>query len=179
MARPNDGDKINKALFPKGPPDKHQRQEVFELYKLMVKSSEDLVARRQLVNTFYVSINGALLTAIGLVFTSKLVDPYKSLAVAVLSITGVVLALSWHSRIQSFGQLNRGKFAVISRIEKTLPAAIFDAEWIALGEGRDPRRYKTFTSREIVPAWAFFGVYVVSGGAMLIRWWGIVASWWT
>ena len=163
MSRPE----IARALFQHGRIRRADRAIVFELYKMMVKSSEDLVARRQAVNTFFVTINGALLTATGLIIGSSIDDLFKSLGVIVLGATGVTLALSWRSRIKSFGQLNTGKFEVISRLEATLPVAIYDAEWVALGEGRDPQLYRTFTSREVWPPWTFFGVYGVVIVAML------------
>ncbi len=44
----------------------------------------------------------------------------------VLTITGGILAGAWRSLLLSFGQLNTGKFAVINRIERLLPVAIYD-----------------------------------------------------
>ena len=54
------------VLFPSGPPagDVDTKQ-ALDLYKIMVESSEGLVSRRQSVNTFFLTMNGALLTASG------------------------------------------------------------------------------------------------------------------
>lgn len=38
--------------------------------------------------------------------------------------------------------------AVIGRLEQELVAAVYSAEWLALGEGKDPNIYRSFTSRE-------------------------------
>jgi hypothetical protein len=164
-----DAEAVHRALFPRGVPTSNGDLELsFELYQIMVKSSEDLVARRQGVNSFFVTINGALLTAIGLIVGSQVNDLFRALGISVLAATGVILSLAWISRIKSFGQLNTGKFAVISRLELLFPVAIYDAEWVALGSGKDPKKYRTFTSREIGPPWTFFGVYVLALVAMLL-----------
>jgi hypothetical protein len=62
--------------------------------------------------------------------------------VAVLAVAGVILCAAWRSLITSFGQLNRGKFQVINTIELYLKAAIYAAEWEALGRGENPKIYR-------------------------------------
>jgi hypothetical protein len=152
---------IDDALFPHGKPSKKRdREQLIDLYKIMVQSSEDLVSRRQAVNTFFVSVHGVLLTAGGLLIGSSLDGYFRSFGLLALAATGITLSLAWRSRIASFGQLNTGKFAVITRIEAELAASIFDAEWVALGKGRDPKKYRTFTSREVWVPWTFFSVYI-------------------
>jgi hypothetical protein len=138
------------------------RDRFFELYKLMVASSEALVGRRQGVNTFFLTANGALLTGIGLVLKSGGEPRLVAGGVALLSVAGGLLSWAWHSLLISFGQLNTGKFAVINRMESALPAAIYAAEWKALGEGKDPKIYRSFTSREVWAPLATTGVYVIT-----------------
>lgn len=141
---------FTEILFPFGPPaGETDLQQALDLYKMMVGSSEALVGRRQAVNTFFLTMNGALLTASGLVVQGAKADSLASLGIAVLSIAGLILCLAWRSLIKSFGQLNRGKFQVINTIERYLKAAIYAAEWEALGRGEDPKIYRSFTSREI------------------------------
>ena len=125
----------------------------------MVASSESLVARRQGVNAFFLTINGAILTASGLIISNQSDARLQAVGLAVLTVTGAILALAWRSLIRSFGQLNTGKFAVINRIESILPVAVYLAEWKALEEGRNPKKYRTFTSREVWTPWTFFAIY--------------------
>lgn len=140
---------VASALLPNGLPVRAaDRGHLFELYKLMVASSEALVARRQGVNTFFLTANGALLTAIGLVVRTSGDARLPALGLTTLALTGLVLCLAWWSLLRSFGQLNRGKFVVINALETMLPAAVYAAEWKALGEGKDPRTYTSFTERE-------------------------------
>jgi hypothetical protein len=138
------------VLFPSGPPEgEADIRQALDLYKIMVASSEGLVTRRQGVNTFFLTMNGALLTASGIIVQSAGDYRLGGLGVAVLAVAGVILCAAWRSLITSFGQLNRGKFQVINTIERYLKAAIYAAEWEALGRGEDPKVYRSFTSREI------------------------------
>jgi hypothetical protein len=141
---------FGEILFPSGPPQSDaESSQALELYKVMVQSSESLVGRRQAVNTFFLTMNGALLTAIGIIVQSSRDNRLGSLGVAVLALTGAILCAAWRSLINSFGQLNYGKFQVINSVERFLAVAIYAAEWEALGRGQDPKIYRSFTSREI------------------------------
>lgn len=157
------------VLFPSGPPtsDTETRQ-ALDLYKIMVDSSEGLVSRRQSVNTFFLTMNGALLTASGIIVQSSAGDRLGGVGVAVLAVAGAILCAAWRSLIISFGQLNRGKFKVINTIERYLKAAIYAAEWEALGRGEDPRVYRSFTSTEIWVPNALFVVYVLTAVAAVL-----------
>lgn len=155
---------IENELFPKGLPSSGPESDlVFDLYKLMVASSESLVERRQGVNTFFLTLNGALVSGMGLVVGKHGQSKLIALGILTLSLVGMVLAYAWRSLLTSFGQLNTGKFKVINRLEKFLPAAIYAAEWKALGEGKQPKLYRSFTERESWIPLLFFIVYFLAG----------------
>ncbi len=157
------------VLFPSGPPvgDEETRQ-TLDLYKVMVQSSEGLVSRRQSVNTFFLTINGVLLTASGIIVQSSGGDRISGLAIAVLAVAGAIFCGAWRSLITSFGQLNSGKFQVINAIERHLKTAIYDAEWEALDRGKDPKVYRSFTSREIWVPTALLALYILTALAALL-----------
>jgi hypothetical protein len=157
------------VLFPAGPPaGEAEMRQAFDLYKVMVDSSESLVNRRQAVNTFFLTINGALLTASGIIVQSSGDSRLGAVGVAVFAVAGVILCAAWRSLITSFGQLNRGKFEVINAIERYLRAGIYAAEWEALGRGKDPKIYRSFTSREIWVPTLLLGLHVLTAvGAVL------------
>ena len=50
--------------------------------------------------------------------------------------------------VRSYRQLNSGKFEIINRMEQHLPAAMFEAEWHSLAEGKDSGKYRPFTKTE-------------------------------
>jgi len=167
-------DPFERVLLPgETPIEERDQSQLFELYKLMVQTSEALVARRQGTNTFFLTANGLLLTAIGLVVRQKTVERADGLLVAIFCLTGIIISWSWRSLLISYGQLNKGKFAVILHLERTLPAAVFDAEWEALQRGRNPSVYRSFTQNETRVPVVFMTIYVL---AAVIA--GLAASGW-
>lgn len=157
---------FGEVLFPTGPPQSDvDTRQTLELYKIMVDSSEGLVSRRQGVNTFFLTMNGALLTASGIIVQSSGGDRLGGVGVAVLALAGAVFCAAWRSLITSFGQLNHGKFQVINTIERYLKTAIYAAEWEALGRGEDPKVYRSFTSREIWVPNALLVLYILTAVA--------------
>ena len=165
---------IESVLFPNGNNfEEHNRLSVFlEQYKLLVETSERLVARRQNVNTFFLSVNTFLLSAIGfavgLVAKKDVQVVFALVGVGAVVFAGVSLCVAWQRLVKSYAQLNEGKFAVIHLMENHLPAAIFKAEWVALGEGKNPDKYRAFTKTERSIPKIFAGLYVVSFLAGLV-----------
>ena len=138
----------------------------FEEYKLMVQTSEALVERRQKVNNFFLTAQGAILSVAGVLAKDikQLSDVAKFpewFLLIFLFLIGVAFAWSWRSQIRSFGQLNAGKFCVINEMERHLPAAVFQAEWQALGEGKDSSKYTSFTKAESLVPCAFLVGYLL------------------
>jgi hypothetical protein len=124
------------------------------LYKMMVDSSEKLIERRQKMSAFFITAMGALMALAGaLVKLGTVESPTLSFVeIAVFGVVGLLLSNSWRNLIDNYGKLNAAKFRVILKLEKTLSAQIFSAEWAALGKGRRPQKYKSFTSTEnLVP----------------------------
>jgi hypothetical protein len=162
------------AMFPLGEPiTERARTEMFELYKMAVASSEALVARRQGNNTFFLTANGLLVTAIGLFIKSGGDARLHAGAVTLLTLVGLALCYSWGSLLNYFRQLNTGKFVVICEIERRLAVAIYNGEWVALGEGRIGWIYRSFTKREGYVPWAIGIGYLVSAVVGALVWTGL------
>ncbi len=154
---------FTEVLFPAGPPyGVADAGQVLELYKVMVGSSEGLVSRRQGVNTFFLTMNGALLTAAGIIAQRSEWDSLSGVGIAVLAVAGAILCGAWRSLLISFGQLNRGKFKIINAIERYLTVAVYSAEWEALGRGEDPKVYRSFTAKEIWVPNALLVLYLLT-----------------
>jgi hypothetical protein len=64
---------------------------------------------------------------------------------------GAVIALCyvWWRVVYSYRQLNSGKFAVIHEMERVMPMALFKGEWVAMGEGKDHKKYLPLTCRKL------------------------------
>ena len=128
-----ESEQLDAALFPTGAPTDSDAATLLAQYKIFVETSETLGARRQGVNTFFLSVNSLVLAAVGLLLREGQSGNLESGALIGLGVGGVTLCFVWRRLIASFRQLSRGKFDVIHALERRLPAQIFKAEWIALG----------------------------------------------
>ncbi len=133
---------------------------LFEQYKVFLKTSEDLVSRRQSVNNFYISINSAILAVYGILWTLDILQMYKFFTGLLLSAVGIILSISWIKLLASYGNLNSSKMKIISYIERELPASLYDAEWAALSDTLNKKKYVSFTDSEKRVPGLFIVVYV-------------------
>lgn len=140
---------------------------LLEQYKLYVEMADRVSARRGLANTFFLTLNTAVFTVIGVFWnrppsasTWLLTFPWAAL---------VVQCLAWFWLLRSYRQLNSAKYAVIGVLEERLPSSPYwRGEWSALGEGRDPARYWPISHVEQwIPA-LFALVYTAGFVALLL-----------
>ncbi len=122
------------------------KDHVLEQYKLYVEMADRISARRSTANTFFLTLN-----TLGIGALSGYGEKFSRLPVIVVCTAAIVLCYVWKRLINSYRQLNTAKYAVIGEFEKKLPASPYwSAEWNALGEGKDPRKYKQLT---VVEKW--------------------------
>ena len=126
-----------------------------EIYKLFVEMADRISQRRQAANSFFLSINTAVIGAVSYVgFGEKAnLDPAFYVMVAV---AGLVLCFLWFSLILSYKSMNTHKFIVIHQIEQSLPLAPYDEEWEVAGKGKDWTRHIPFTRIEMFIPCVFF-----------------------
>lgn len=133
---------------------------LLEIYKTYVEMADRISTRRQSANSFFLSINTALVALIGYVQlgqkTGQSTDFYW-----IVSLAGMALCYTWYRLIKSYKDLNSGKFKVIHEIERKLPISPYDAEWEALGRGKDTKLYLPFTKIEMAVPWIFFSLHSV------------------
>ena len=121
---------------------------ILEQYKLFLQTSEDLVERRQKVNSFYISVCSMLVTLIGAIFAMDFDMDTSIVVCCILCVIGVILSFSWSEMLSCYGKLNSSKMKIISNIEKQLPLSLFDAEWAALSDKLNKKKYVSFTESE-------------------------------
>jgi len=134
---------------------------VFGQYKLFVEMADRISSRRQLANSFFLSINTVLITVVGYSVIKLTEFLHISLNITI-SIAGMILCYTWFRIIKSYKDLNTAKFKVIHEIEKLLPLSPYDAEWDAVGSGNNPKLYLPFTHIEMKIPWIFFSLYALS-----------------
>lgn len=130
------------------------RQHVFDQYKIMVESIEKNSDRRQNANNYFVTIQVALFTLVGLTFSLGSVIT-KLGARIVVSIAGIAVCVIFYYLLRSYKQIATGKFSVIHEIENQLPMRIYAYEWFKLKEGKDKKTYFPFSHVEMNLPWIF------------------------
>lgn len=141
---------------------KEYNSHLFEQYKLFLDSVEKTSDRRQQANNYFIAINTALISIIGLSFQVKIFDNATWLK-SLLGLLGIIICVIFWFLIRSYKQLNTGKFEVIHEIEKQLPLALYKYEWEILGEGKDKNKYYPFSHIELWIPWVFGTIYAILG----------------
>jgi hypothetical protein len=126
----------------------------FEQYKLYVELMDRTSQRRMAANTFYLSVNTALITVAA--WFKNDFGQYMYLVSAI----GVLIALLWFFSIRSHAQPNKGKFKVIREIEESLPLNLFAYELELLGKGKSPKAYLPLSHVERVVPFVLIAMYV-------------------
>lgn len=145
------------------------KNHALEQYKIAVEMADRTSQRRNVMHGFFLSGNSILLTvtAVGLPVLSD-GGSFVVFSVGFVCIIGILLCYYWRKLVVHYCQLNSGKYSVIQKMEKLLPLAPYDAEWMVLGEGKDPNRYTPLTRTEAKLPLVFAGLYVVLAVATVI-----------
>jgi len=114
-----------------------------EIYKIYVQMADNISARRQSANSFFLAVNTAIIGVVGYVGGTSGNWNWA------VSLAGLILCYAWYRLVRSYKDMNSGKFKVVHEIEKQLPLSPYDAEWEALGRGEDPKLYLPFTRIEM------------------------------
>lgn len=144
------------------------RKDMLEIYKIYVASADAISQRRQNANAYFLSVNTGLIAVFGL--TSTCIKGDLNRLLCLISIAGIVMSYTWYRLIKSYRGLNSGKFKVIHLIEKKLPIAPYDAEWEAVGRGKNKKKHLPFTHVETFVPWIFLTVYLAALMAGIFQW---------
>lgn len=130
---------------------------VLRIYSMYVEMADRVSQRRQTANNFYLSINTLFLGA----FSVASGEDFGTTYLMALCIAGIALCAFWRQNIESYRDLNSGKFSVINAIEEMLPLAPYHCEWEILVRGANSKQYRPFHRVEIMVPWVFAILYVV------------------
>jgi hypothetical protein len=151
------GDRDEKALL--GVPGSTER--ISELYRMYVELMDRTTGRRQTANSFFVSLNAALLTLGSLTNVQGVRIDQRSGALA-SAFGGVIASILWWRLVRSYGALNGARFRVIGELERLLPVRPFAAEWAALNADGGARRFVAFSTLEQIVPFLFVAVHAVA-----------------
>jgi len=142
--------------------DEDQKQKtLFEQYKLYVEMADRISQRRAQTNQFYITILSALVIILSFIVGNHLYSKILHLVIVVVAVVGMLLCIIWYYNIESYKQLNSGKFKVIHEMEATLPYAAYKREWEILGEGKKKRTYFPLTHIEKYLPLVMAGLYIL------------------
>lgn len=162
---------MSKDLFPKTAQEYggEYSSHLLEQYKLYVGSVEKTSDRRQHADNYFITINTALISLIGLSFQVKILEDVPWIKL-ILSIVGIVICVIFWYLIRSYKQLNTGKFTVLHEIESRLPLALYKHEWKVLGEGNENSKYYPFSHIELLIPWVFGAIYLLLAIGIFCGW---------
>lgn len=138
------------------PQNEHWYSHLIEQYKLYVEMADRISNRRATANSYFLSVNSAILAFVGYLTIKESPDYLWLLAIA-----GATLSGFWHALIKSYKNLNTAKFLVIHQIEKRLPISPYDAEWEAMGKGKNPKLYRPISHIELGVPFIFIALHVI------------------
>ena len=137
-------------------------------YEMFVETSEELVRRKQTVNSFYITLNSLIISVVLAAFSFAqnfsllgLQIKYSTLIICLLSVVGAIVCVSWHSLIQSYADLNGSKMKIISYIETQLAYNLYHTEWQLVSQKKGNKKYKSFSAKEKLIAKLFLGLYAI------------------
>jgi hypothetical protein len=128
-----------------------------EIYKLYVEMADRVSARRQTANSFYLTVCSAIAALVGFFPQSFL--GWKS--ALVVGAAGIAMSWMWIRNIQTYKDLNGGKFLVINALEQRLPVSPYEAEWDVLQRGRAKSTYRPFHKVEILVPYMFGILFLI------------------
>lgn len=140
----------------------YDRQLKIEQYKIMVSSTEKVTDQRLKVNNLFFTITSSILSISFVLGKTFNFNFFSLLVITILSFLALIVTFFWEKLVNSYGLLNRGKFVMISQIEKSLRTNMFEDEWKILTQDI---KYKpnTQTETKIVERFRAFIIVVLVG----------------
>jgi hypothetical protein len=138
------------------------QEHILEQYKIYVEMADQISARRNLANVFFLTLNTTALGVLG--FCVEKLKHIHAVTLLLLIVAISVLCLVWWWVTRSYRNLNTAKYKVIGYLEKRLPASPYwEAEWNELGKGKDPKKYLPLSDLENFVPIIFITLYLILG----------------
>ena len=125
---------------------------LLEQYKTFVESADKISDRRINVNTFFITLNSALVTVMTIFFSNTVL-------LLLLTILGVIFSALWFFNLKNYKQINKCKFHIIQKIEKKLPINLYKMEWDILT--KSTKKYLPVSKLEMFLPFIFIISYTI------------------
>jgi len=131
----------------------HYHSHALDIYKMYVDLTDKLSARRQTVNSFFLTINSLIISMLGYGQLASQQTAITPDFYWIISLLGMTICVVWFKIIHSYKNIMRSRFIVIQRIEQQLPLAAYEAEWQLL---QADKGYQPLSHFEMLVPWIFF-----------------------
>ncbi len=118
--------------------------EQYRLYLHIFNATND---RQLKVNEFFLGVNTAIIGILGYLEGKGVVE--RPVIFLMVPLVGIAICYCWYRIIHSYKQLNRTKFLIIDSVELKLPLSLFSTEREILGQAKENKKYRSFSSSEI------------------------------
>ena len=135
------------------------RGHLLEQYKQYLEMADKISERRSTSNAFFLTVNAGLISGFGVADLSSRKTPILLFMAGGLS--AILLCYWWFRLISAYRDLGTAKFKVVHEIENSLPIRPFEAEWEAVGRGKNKKLYWPFTHIERRIPWMFMCLYIL------------------
>jgi hypothetical protein len=123
---------------------------VLEQYKLYVGTTDHISDRRMQANNFFLTLHTAVAAGIGFLIATNS-KPFTLIFAIIAATTALLMCGVWVLLLMSYRNLNTAKFIVVGKLEERLPASpLWKAEWAALGQGKNRRKYWPLSHLELL-----------------------------
>ena len=131
---------------------------LLEQYRIAVGSADNVSARREGSNKYYLSVNSIL---VGFALYNGDSANVSEWIVIGMAVFGLIVSVVWWFALADYRALNSAKFKLIHEMEADLPFAFFEREWKLLKNGKDFNTYKKLSRVERTLPAIFGLVYFV------------------
>ena len=160
-------------------PGSEAAERMFEQYKMYKDETEKLTETRQTVANYYILMNGALLTLIGVIFQSNRKPLIIAVVVFLSGFVGIVISNLWLGMVNYYKDLHTAKHRLINAIEESLPLQLNSTEYYEIM--KDPLnkgRFKSFGEAMLPNSiHVFWGVLLLLSAVFLL--WNLVRHLWS
>lgn len=103
-----------------------------DLYRLTVDMADRISARRGVANSFFLTLNTALVGSAAVVDRLHPKAHADRFSTVVVALAGLILVAAWWLLLRSYRDLNEAKFQVILKLESVWEVKPFAEEWETL-----------------------------------------------
>lgn len=129
------------------------------IYLQYTSETENLIERRASNSRYFITINAALVSVVGLVL--KLEGGSEPLWLTAVLLSGISVCILWARIILSYRHLTGARFEVIQAMEEFLPTAPYTKEWEMICGDPKYGNYKSISDLERRVPWVLSLLYLI------------------